>query len=281
MNDRPQPSFPFSLPEDASGRDRLAEIGQIASGLVHELKNPLGVILLNTQMLLESHDGKSTPAEHERARKRLERIRDSSRSLQDIIQSFLTFARPPRPDRDAVDVNGLLRQVLDDLGEQLEKSHIKVSFHPDDDLALLPADQQQLRSIFTNVIGNARDALHDRASDRKLLIVTRSGHQMVRVVIANNGPPLPENIAAHLFEPFYSSKESGTGLGLAIVRRLVELHNGTVEVSSDPSQGVSFTFEFPSTLGPAALRTQLPMPEVEATVRPGTDRVEKKKKARK
>jgi len=131
----------------------------------------------------------------------------------------------------------------------------------------VPADPQQLRSIFSNIITNAREALSERPGQRKLLIVTRSGQHLARIVIANNGPPLSEAIAAHMFEPFHSTKEDGTGLGLAIVRRLVELHHGTVTVSSDPDQGVSFTCEFPTPLGPAKPRTELPMPAIEAVVR--------------
>jgi signal transduction histidine kinase len=258
------PGFGFSLPDDERGRDRLAELGQLAGSLVHELKNPLGVILLNAEMLL----GQLPEAlDNEKARKRLKRVYESGRNLQRIIQSFLAFARPERPDREAVDVNGLLRELLDEWEDDLAKAKVKVSFLPDDQLAYLPADRQQLRSVFGNIISNARDALTERADDRKLIVATRSGHQEVRVVIANNGPPLPPEVAAHLGEPFRSGKESGTGLGLAIVYRLVGLHHGHVDVANNPDQGVSFTLEFPTPLGPAHQRTQLPIPSVEAVVR--------------
>ncbi|MBA3847049.1 MAG: HAMP domain-containing histidine kinase [Planctomycetes bacterium] len=260
----PDSTAGFSLPDDERGRDRLAELGQLAGSLVHELKNPLGVILLNTELLLAQLPPELTD---ERARKRLKRVFDSSRNLQAIIQSFLAFARPERPDREAVDVNELLAQILDEWEEDLEKAKIKVAFHPDDSLAYMPADRQQMRSIFVNVISNARDALIERADDRRLLVWTRSSHGQVRVVIANNGPPLPADVAAHLGEPFRSGKESGTGLGLAIVYRLVGLHHGRIDVANNPDQGVSFTFEFPTPLGPAGHRTQLPMPSVEAVVR--------------
>ncbi len=262
MNDAGGPGF--ALPSD---RDRLAELGQLAGGLVHELKNPVGVILLNAELLLTQLPHTLTPAEREKHQKRLTRIADSARSVQEIVQSFLSFARPGQPDPDAVDINGLLKGLLDEQSDALEKSQVAVSFHPDENLALLAADTHHLRSIFLNVIANAREALTDRADDRRLLVITRSAPQMVRVVIANNGPPITERVATHLFQPFASSKEGGTGLGLAIVRRLVELHHGTVTASSDPLQGVSFTFEFPTELGPAKAKAELPMPTVEAEVR--------------
>jgi len=260
-------AFPFALPEDSESRDQLAEVGRIAGGLVHELKNPLGVILLNAELLEQQQP--FSAKERERADKRLRRIRDSAEGLSRIIQSFLAFARPSRPDREAIDVNGLLQRLLDEQAEATERAQIKVAFHPDPDLALIPADQQQLRSIFANVLDNAREALGERARDRRLLVVTRHAPGVTRIVIANNGPPLSEDVATHLFEPFHSSKETGTGLGLSIVHRLVELHRGTVTVSSDPDQGVSFTFEFPTPLGPAHPRPPLPMPmpEVEGVVR--------------
>jgi signal transduction histidine kinase len=261
MND----TFGFTSPDD---RDRLAELGTLAGGLVHELKNPLGVMLLNAELLL-NQAGEIAPdqAQRERLEKRLRRIVDSGRSLQAIVESFLSFARPGRPDPDAVDINALLRQLVEEQADLDERAGVKVTLHLDDTLALVPADQLHLRSIFLNVLKNAREALREKAGERKLLIITRAGTQQARVVIANNGPPLPPAVAAHLFEPFTSAKEGGTGLGLAIVRRLVEMHHGTVTASSDEHQGVSFTFEFPTPLGPASQRTQLPIPEAEATVR--------------
>lgn len=258
------PGFGFTVPDD---RDRLAELGRIAGSLVHELKNPVGVILLNAELMQKQLSDALPPAEREREEKRLRRIVGAARSVQDIVQSFLAFARPGRPDPDAVDVNQLLKNLLDEQGEALDAAKVQVSFHPDEHLALLAADRLHLRSVFLNIITNAREALAGRADDRRLLVVTRSAPNLVRVVIANNGPPFDERVAAHLFEPFMSSKDDGTGLGLAIVRRLVEMHHGTVTASSDKAQGVSFTLEFPTELGPAKARTELPLPSVEAEVR--------------
>jgi signal transduction histidine kinase len=254
----------------------LAELGQVAGDLVHELKNPIGVITLNAELLLSSPSPGLAMEDRERLGKRVRRILDSAQSLQSIVNSFLSFARPGRPDPDAVDLNELLANLLEEQAELLEQARVHVSFHRDEALAMLPADIHHLRSIFLNVISNAREALLDRPvvgseSTRKLLVITRAGKGTVRVVIANNGPPFAERVAAHLFEPFVSSKEEGTGLGLAIVRRLVELHQGTVTASSDPTQGVSFTLEFPTSLGPAKARTELPLPTVEARVHGDVD----------
>jgi len=253
----------FALPEDDP--DRLAELGRIAGDLVHELKNPLAVILMNAELILDSAPFRD--ALSERSTKRVQRIVDSARNVQQIVQSFLAFAGPGRVDPEAVDINALLNTVLDEQHELMQQAQVKVHRRLDSDLCLLAADRQHLRAVFTNIITNAREALLDRADHRSLVVFTRHAPGMVRIVIANNGPPVSESVAAHLFEPFHSTKESGTGLGLAIVRRLVELHHGTVTVSSDPDQGVSFTFEFPTSLGPARPRTALSIPLTEATVR--------------
>lgn len=258
----PGSEHPFALP--SQDRDRLAELGQLAGGLVHELKNPLGVITLNAELLQQQKPFRS--AEQERASKRLGRILDSARNLQQTIQAFLAYARPSRPDRDAVDANALLQELVDEQTESFKEAAITVHLHADPDLPFLPADRQHLRSIFANVIGNAHDALLERKTERTLLIVTRHARDVARVMIANNGPPLPASVASHLFEPFHSTKDNGTGFGLAIVRRLTELHGGTIQVASDPDQGVSFTFEFPTPLGPAP-KTTLPLPDAEAVVR--------------
>jgi signal transduction histidine kinase len=269
--------FGFTVPTD---RDRLAELGQLAGGLVHELKNPIGIILLNAELMQKNISPSLTASEREREEKRLQRIIEASRNLQAVVHSFLNFARPERPDPNAVDINSLLSEIIESQSERFKQEHIAVSFHPDENLHLVAADAAHLRSIFNNVINNACDALTERKDDRRLLIVTRGGKKITRIVIANNGPPFDERIAAHLFQPFSSSKEDGTGLGLAIVKRLVDLHHGTVTASSDATRGVSFTFEFPTELGPAKKRTELPLPHVEADVRdskqPTTTKTRKK-----
>lgn len=269
----PRSDYDFTLPNDPSHRDRLAAIGQIASSLVHEIKNPLGAISLNVEMLqqqcADNTIGNTTDHPHnkEKTEKRLQRIADSTRNLHTIITSFLSYARPDRPAKDRIDVNELLEDLIEEEKDVFEHLDIEVSFKSDSSLPAVPADKQQLRSIFLNIIHNASEALKEQEQDeRKIIIVTRSGNNSARIMVANNGPPLNENAAAHLFDPFFSSKDSGTGLGLAIVQNLIELHQGKVHVSSNPSQGVSFTLEFPTTLGPAKARHELPMPTIETEV---------------
>lgn len=257
----------FTLPDD---RDRLADLGRIAGGLVHELKNPLGVILLNTELLL-SQNLAAIPEESERARaeKRVMRIQDSAKTLQAVVQAFLSFARPTRPDPQPVDLNGVLESLIEEQAELNAVAGVEVTFKSDPYLPQVAGDALHLRSVLLNILTNAREALTMRSDDdRRLLVVTRSAPGQARIVIANNGPPLPERVAARLFEPFTTTKEGGTGLGLAIVRRLVELHHGTIAVSSDKDQGVSFTIEFPTPLGPARHRHELPLPSADAVVRP-------------
>ena len=255
----------FTLPDD---RDRLADLGRIAGGLVHELKNPLGVILLNTDLLLDQNLASiPTTAERNKAEKRVRRIQDSAKTLQAVVQAFLAFARPTRPDPLPVDLNGVLASLIEEQTELNQEAHVEVTFKADPYLPQVAGDALHLRSVLLNILTNAREALTLRDDhDRRLLVVTRSAPGQARIVIANNGPPLPEKVVARLFEPFTTSKEGGTGLGLAIVRRLVELHHGTVAVSSDKDQGVSFTIEFPTTLGPTHQREALPLPAAEATV---------------
>ncbi|NRA38863.1 MAG: GHKL domain-containing protein [Planctomycetes bacterium] len=264
----PRSDYDFTLPDDPSQRDRLAAIGQIASSLVHEIKNPLGAISLNVEMLQQQCADKNLDTH--KTEKRLQRIADSTRNLHGIINSFLSYARPNRPAKDRIDVNQLLSDLIEEEKDVFEHLNIEISFKTDSELPAVPADRQQLRSIFFNIIHNACEALKERSDDqddrRKLIIVTRSGSNSSRIMIANNGPPLNENAAAHLFDPFYSSKDNGTGLGLAIVQNLIELHQGKVHVSSNPSQGVSFTLEFPTTLGPAKSRHELPVPTIETEV---------------
>lgn len=247
--------------------DHLLELGRIAGGLVHELKNPLGVIALNADLLREQAQAMPDGAERERLLRRIERIAGSVRELQSIVASFLQFARPARPDPAAVDINRVLAQVIDEQAEANAAEGVAVAFLPDEGIAAVPADPVQLAMVFRNILVNAREALRARPEHRRIIVATRALQGAVRVVIANNGPPLSERVAAHLFEPFVSDKEHGTGLGLAIVKRLVALHHGVIHVASDKDSGVSFTIEFPTQLGPARPRAELPSPLAEAAVR--------------
>ena len=268
--------FGFALPEDDASRDRLAELGQLASGLVHELKNPLGALNLNIQMLAKQLN--ADDIDRDKANRRIDRVEASSRQLGSIIESFLAFARPGKPDPDRVDINALLDHIIDEQQEFLDESQIVIHRRLSPDLNAVAADERQLRSVFLNIILNARDALLLKDHERHILIATRNRPDRVSILISNNGPALSESAAAHLFEPFFSDKDGGTGLGLAIVSRLIELHYGNIEVTSQESQGVSFTIEFPTQLGPAKPRTPLPSPStndhnesVHAPDLPGSD----------
>ena len=228
---------------------------------MHELKNPLGVIALNQQLL--ARQVASQYPDDVKLQQRLERIAISTTQLQEIIDAFLDFARPGRPDPDRIDINAVMQEAIDQFHERMQDDEIAYTFHPSKDLNAVPADPRHIRSIFSNIIGNACDALHAKDGERRIVILARNRTGRVSIVIANNGPALAPGAAANLFDPFHSSKSHGTGLGLAIVKRLVELHRGRVWVNSDPDQGVSFTIELPTNLGPAQGLESLPMPEVE------------------
>ncbi|MFM2090283.1 MAG: sensor protein FixL [Planctomycetota bacterium] len=244
----------FQLPHD---QDRLADLGRMAGALAHEIKNPLGVVVMNADLVLAARPAGIEDAAWERLQARMRRIREAAANLQGTVQGFLAYAKPDRPDPQPVDVNEVLAALVEELSEGFAAEDIEIAFHPEGAMLLVPADRAHLRSVFLNILLNARDALRERDGERRIWVVSRAGQGTVRTVIANNGPPLPERVAMHLFQPFVSGKEHGTGLGLAIVRRLVELHRGTVKVSSDPAQGVSFAIELPTHLGPVRPRLAL------------------------
>ena len=157
----------FSLPEN----DRLVELGRIAGGLVHEIKNPLGVVSMNADLLREQV-GRVMPAgaERDKMERRLGRISESVRSLQAIVSSFLQFARPGRPDAAAVDLNAVIHRLIEEQSEANTADRVQVAFHPDEGLAAVPADPAQLAAVFRNILVNAREALAGRATDRRILI---------------------------------------------------------------------------------------------------------------
>ena len=158
-NDSNDHLFGFALPNDPKHRDRLAELGTIAGGLVHELKNPLGAISLNVEMLLDAMaNDRSDP---EKTEKRLKRIQSGTEQLQNIVHAFLSFARPGKPDYDRVDVGDVLKATVEEQRELLAADGIDINLALAQDLAAVAGDAQHLKSAFLNIILNARDAFRD------------------------------------------------------------------------------------------------------------------------
>ncbi len=215
--------------------EKMAELGQLAAGMIHEVNTPLSVIVSAAQMILREGDLPDF------VREMVERIDLEAQRLSQYTRGVLSFARTGAEAEIEADVNQVLQEVMAFLRYEARKRSINVIEELDYDALLVAADNNRLKQIFINLIMNAFQAmerggtLHVRTS----MPTDRS----VRIEIADTGDGIPPERLDRIFEPFYTTKKSGegTGLGLYIVKKMVELMHGRIEVKSTLGEGTTFT----------------------------------------
>ena len=234
-------------------RDRLAALGQMAAGLAHEIKNPLGAIKGAAQLLVDAEsDGQQLPPG---SRDFLQIIVDEVDRLDRVVGSVLDYARPRKGNPASVDVNAVVRrtlQILSPAGQ--EQMQVNVLEAPG--LPPVRIDAEQLRQVLMNLIQNAFQAM---AGGGTLTVTTRaragsagmwqgqtSRPQWVEVAVKDTGPGISPKILTNLFVPFFSTKTAGTGLGLAISQRIAQEAGGAIEVASQEGAGSTFTIVLPA-----------------------------------
>lgn len=219
--------------------DKLALIGQIAAGIAHEIGTPLNVISGNAEYIMMEM-GEDNPYKEE-----LETIISQAERIANLIKQLLEFARPRKPNYTKINVNHELYHVVDLLKHQFERSKIKLNLKFSKDIPSIYADCSQIHQVFLNIIVNAIQAINQNGV---IEIETFVKDGYVNIKFKDNGIGiLPEHINK-IFEPFFTTKEAGkgTGLGLAVSKRIVDEHNGKIEVESTPGKGTTFTVKFPT-----------------------------------
>ncbi len=214
--------------------EKLASMGQLAAGIAHEINNPLGTILLYSNLLLER-----LPPGDERHR-RLELMAQEAERCRDIVAGLLDFARQTRLVTQMVDLNALLAGDLEMLSQQPLFAGIKVRTELDRALPRIEADPSQLKDVFRNLLINAAEAM---GGNGRLTVRTAALGESVRVQVQDTGCGIPPENLERVFQPFFTTKElgEGTGLGLAIAYGVVKIHRGQIEVESQVGVGTTFT----------------------------------------
>ena len=222
---------------------KLAAIGQLAAGVAHEINNPLTAINANAQML------KMVLPTSDDNYESVDLIARAGERAEKVVRGLLDFARQEQYSFKANDINRSIRQALDLVRYQLQTADIHVLQNMATDLPPVVASWEHMKSVWLNLIVNARDAVQVLASDRQIEITTRLGadNGHVQVLIRDNGKGMSPAELAHIFEPFYTTKDpgKGTGLGLATCHRIIEQHAGDINVVSAPNEGTTFIIRLP------------------------------------
>jgi signal transduction histidine kinase len=245
---------------DALRAEQLAWVGQMAAGIAHEVRNPLTAIKVLVQA---ATDPKRTAGFRPRDLRVLE---GEILRLEQIISTFLDFARPPQPTKKLVPPRALLAECLAGVAARAELQHVEIRRDVPPDLPALDADPGQLKQVLYNLMFNALDALTTGGTIRVSAgVEADSNGQTVTIRVADSGPGLPIGLESRIFDPFVSTKETGLGLGLSICKRIVEAHGGSISATNGPAGGAVFVVHLPTAPAPAPDQPVLP------PVRPPTE----------
>jgi two-component system NtrC family sensor kinase len=231
----------FRTQEQIGKSERLAMIGRLAAGVAHEINNPLGGIMLFSNLLL-----RKLPAEgpaHENA----ERICTEAKRCQKIVQGLLDFARHREPKAEPMDVHDVLDRTLQLVEKQALFLNIETIRDYGADIRLVRADPGQLEQVFINLIFNAAEAMQGKG---RLTISTEAVDRGdgVRLAFADTGCGISADNLERLFEPFFTTKDvgHGTGLGLSVSRGIIENHGGSIWATSRVGEGTTFFIRLPT-----------------------------------
>ncbi len=213
--------------------ERMATIGRLVSGVAHEVNNPLAAILGFTDLLLEN------PEVPPSAREDLQIILQETQRTKDIVQDLLSFARQRPVQREAVQVNTVLRQTIKLRSYDFASHGVEVSEEFDETLQPALGDAQQLQQVFLNILNNAYDAVQETGRRGHIGIRTERDGNSVQVVVTDNGTGIAD--PQHIFDPFYTTKQpgKGTGLGLSICYGIVRAHGGEIQCWNNAESGGS------------------------------------------
>jgi PAS domain S-box-containing protein len=232
----------LALEQEARRVESMTSLGVIGAGIAHDLNNPLQVIRSRAELLLETSVGALAPE----MREDLGAIHRQAQRAHRIVEEFLELSRQPRKRISPVDINGLIERALLLIGEQMRRAGIDFETTLDHNLPGVLGDATALERVLINLLTNAREAMPHGGSIAigSSRLENRSG--WIHLNVADNGSGIPPEALSKVFDLRYTTRSGGTGLGLWLSRRIVQEHNGRIEVHSELGKGTVFTVELPA-----------------------------------
>ena len=225
-------------------RDRLAAVGEMAAAIAHEVKNPLAGIEVMAGLL------RRKTSDSPEAQTVLTDIILEAKMANKIVQEVLEFVRPIRLQVDRTAVGDAVRSAVQLADTKVKRGDVTVDIRMPDSLPQIHGDPHQLTQLFTNLLTNAYEAMEGRGGVTISASATRmedgaAGRDAVLVELADEGPGMPPDVADRVFSPFFTTKPQGSGLGLAIVRKIVDAHDGSIDLQTAPGRGTTIRVTLP------------------------------------
>jgi signal transduction histidine kinase len=223
-------------------RRQYHELAELAGSLAHEIKNPLSVIHMNTDLLCEELEESEWPGKR-RAISKVDMIRQQCHRMENLLRDFLRFARMQDMELSVGSLNDQIVVVLNLFQPQADKQNIHLDKLLDPNLPNIRLNSSALQAALINLVKNAIEAMPDGGELYVQTYITPKG---VAMDMIDTGCGMDETTAMRMFEPFYSTKPEGSGLGLPTTRKIIEAHGGRISVQSEVGRGTKFVIEFPT-----------------------------------
>jgi PAS domain S-box-containing protein len=232
------------MQEEILRMDRLASLGEISSGIAHEIRNPLAAIKTTAQAMEEEMEPEDPKREF------LSRIVKEIDRLDTMLRTFFSFAKPKRPMYVRCDIRDVVKEVLLLIGKDVKNQRIEIIEKYAPDLPAVHGDFQQLQQVFLNLLLNSVEFM-DPEREKKIFITAwekKNSHKkrVLEVSLTDTGVGIDDEHINKIFDPFFTTTAKGTGLGLSITYRIVQRHGGSIAVNSKTGQGTTFIINLPT-----------------------------------
>jgi signal transduction histidine kinase len=231
----------LELEERLSQSERAAVIGRLTQAIAHEIRNPLNVINLSVDQATAKY-GPEDESRRKQFTRLLSSVKDEIARLRHMVNDVLNYGRPAHLSVERVDLRNLMEETIQLIRPQAEDQNVEVIFEQDNEFVNVTGDAERLKSCLSNITINALQAM---PTGGRLLAQVRRLDGLIEVTISDTGVGISAESVNKIFEPYYSTKKSGFGLGLAVTKKIVEEHQGSIEVHSRVNQGTTFTLRFP------------------------------------
>jgi PAS domain S-box-containing protein len=238
----------YKIQEEILRMDRLVSLGKLASGIAHELRNPLAGIKTTAQALGEEMSGDDSRREY------LHRITKEIDRLNDLLKTFFSFAKPQNLNLARCHIKDIINEIIPFLIKEIADKGIRFIETYDPQLPKIKVDKTQMHQVFLNLFLNAIQAMPNggelriEASPMISDPLKGSKQNSIKVVISDTGRGIPSHIVHKIFDPFFTTKPKGIGLGLSITYQIIKKHGGTIKVESEWERGTSFVINLQETL---------------------------------
>ena len=223
-------------------QDKMTSLGHVATGIAHEIRNPLSGINIYLSTLLRMYEQTEGL---EKTREILYKIQSASEKIESVIKRVMDFSKPGEPEFAVTNINKPIEEAIELALVALRKSGVAITKALAADLPLCNADPHMIEQDILNLITNAAEAMKDFKAEKKIKVSSSAENGLIRVTIADSGPGVPEKERGKIFDPFFTTKNGSPGIGLSLSHRIITDHGGTMRVSTSKWGGAEFMIEIP------------------------------------